>query len=487
MPINLYFDTVFAFSGDRTAVPDATQPSGSVSYTQGYPISYQTPVASGGLDFPRTPHNQILYDITSAIQNIQQNGAPFFITTAMNGGVDPFSYILGAIVSYDAGSGLQVWVSTAAANTTIPGAGGAHWEPLTSPASNLFVGATTTGSANAQSTVTTAGSFTNTAGNIVVAKAGISNQGTSTITVDSVSNIPIKVPCGSGLRDTVLGDIILNQMLVLVSDGTNLQLLGTASGRKQLSATTNYYVATTGSDSTGSGTSGSPWATLQHAYNYIAANIDIAGQACNVNMADGSYGAGVQASVPTVGGFINFIGNTGTPTNCNIASTSGDCFSAGGAGVQFSISGFSMSTSGSGRNCVTTGQNATINIVGNCNFGAVVSSGYHISIAGGGQLVIASNYSISGGGLAHYNVEQGEIFLNSLTVSITGTPTFTSAFAQTSSLGSINAQNITYSGSVTGQRYLIGANGVINTAGGGANYFPGTIAGSSGSNGGQYV
>lgn len=226
MPNNLYFDTIFGVSGDRTAVPDATQPSGTVSYTQGYPIAYETPVVSGGLDFPRTPLNQIFYDITAAIQSVQQNGAPFFITTAMNGGVDPFSYILGAIVAYDGGSGLQVWVSTADDNDTIPGAGGAHWTPLNAPVSVVFTGGTSTGSANAQAVATANANFANTAGNIVTFKAGISGTGgATTLSVDTITNIPVKIADVGGLRDPKALEIVNGCEYLGVSDGTNIQIL----------------------------------------------------------------------------------------------------------------------------------------------------------------------------------------------------------------------------------------------------------------------
>lgn len=91
MPISGYFDVVFAESGDVSAVPDATQPNGTVSYTQGFPVTYSTPVASGGYNVPRTGFNQIFNDITSAIQFFQQGNSSDFITSAMNGG-SPYSY-----------------------------------------------------------------------------------------------------------------------------------------------------------------------------------------------------------------------------------------------------------------------------------------------------------------------------------------------------------------------------------------------------------
>jgi hypothetical protein len=41
------------------------------------------------------------------------------------------------------------------------------------------------------------------------------------------------------------------------------------------------------------------------------------------------------------------------------------------------------------------------------------------------------------------------------------------------------------SGGATGKRYVAELNGVINTFGGGANYFPGNVAGTT-ATGGQY-
>lgn len=127
MPNNGYFDVPFAIDGDLVTIPDAAQPDGSVSYTQGFPVSYSTPVASGGKNVPRTAINQALLDITTALQQLQQNGAPPFITTAMNNGT-PYSYTEGATVAYSG----NVYISLINANTTTPtvGAGNAAWRLL---------------------------------------------------------------------------------------------------------------------------------------------------------------------------------------------------------------------------------------------------------------------------------------------------------------------------------------------------------------------
>ena len=100
-PIDGYFDVIFGVDGDRAAVPDAVDPSGYVSFTQGYPIGYEiAPGDPGSLPVERDKMNQLFYDITSAIQAYQQFGTPPFITSAMNGGA-PFSYSIDARVVLD--------------------------------------------------------------------------------------------------------------------------------------------------------------------------------------------------------------------------------------------------------------------------------------------------------------------------------------------------------------------------------------------------
>lgn len=229
MPNNGYFDIVFASAGDVTPVPDPAQGSGNVSYTQGYTPPYSlAPTNPSAILVQRGMFNQILKDITGAIQFLQQNGASNFITTAMNNGT-PYSYKLGAVVMYDAGSGLEAWVSTAPGNVTIPGAIGATWSPLTSPASAIFIGGTSTGSANAQAVATNVGNFTNAAGNIVTMKAGFSVTAASTLTVDSAAALTIKVMGQSGLRDTATGDIVVGGEYQFIDNGTYLQLLNSSN------------------------------------------------------------------------------------------------------------------------------------------------------------------------------------------------------------------------------------------------------------------
>jgi len=59
--------------------------------------------------------------------------------------------------------------------------------------------------------------------------------------------------------------------------------------RTQLTADTTYNVATTGSDTTGDGSIGNPWATVQHAINHVMYNVTGRGVTVKISVATGSY------------------------------------------------------------------------------------------------------------------------------------------------------------------------------------------------------
>lgn len=76
MPTAKYFDIPFATSGDRAAVPDSSQPNGSVNMDEGWPINYELEqgVAPAALDISRQQANQLSFDMTGAIGEIQERG-----------------------------------------------------------------------------------------------------------------------------------------------------------------------------------------------------------------------------------------------------------------------------------------------------------------------------------------------------------------------------------------------------------------------------
>jgi hypothetical protein len=110
----------------------------------------------------------------------------------------------------------------------------------------------------------------------------------------------------------------------------------------------------------------------------------------------------------------------------------------------------------------------------------------------GGSINIEGDYSITGGAVRHFIANTfGNInaVTNSLTITLVGTPAFSSAFAAVTTIGAVqcSAGLVTFSGSATGVRYSVTLNGVINSfSGGNVNYFPGNSVGST-ATGGQYA
>lgn len=131
-----FFRLPFAVSGDKTAVPDASQPSGSVSYEDGFGVDYELDpgVDPAAKDVPRDETNQLFYDITNAIKEYQEFGTPDFITAALNGGV-AFSYSKWARVKYSDGF---IYVSKIDTNTDLPTVA-ASWFKLTEDAGFLTI------------------------------------------------------------------------------------------------------------------------------------------------------------------------------------------------------------------------------------------------------------------------------------------------------------------------------------------------------------
>jgi hypothetical protein len=99
--------------------------------------------------------------------------------------------------------------------------------------------------------------------------------------------------------------------------------------------------------------------------------------------------------------------------------------------------------------------------------------------------LLSSTYQITAGAPYHILVNGGMCFHESSVVTLTGTPAFTQ-FVTAINGGAIQTISSTFTGAATGSRYGASTNGVVNTFGGGASYFPGNAAGST-ATGGQYA
>lgn len=291
-------------------------------------------------------------------------------------------------------------------------------------------------------------------------------------------------------RDTVIASSNANA-LVSFTAGTKHVYLGADATylswvREKLSAARTYYVRTDGSDNnTGlANTTGGAFLTIQKAVDVVCNTLDIQDYAVTIQVADGTYTAGVELKDIVGGGTVTIQGNSGTPANVVISTTSATAISSSQyARGYWAIKDMKLQTTTSGR-CILVQRGGFLTYT-NIVFGAC--AGNHIEVSAGSTIICLGNYAISGGATNHF-ISQfgGYLACSGRTITITGTPAFSNAFASSTDAGTISSSGCTFSGSTTGTRYLASTNGVINTVGGGGNYFPGSVAGSV-ATGGQYV
>lgn len=269
---------------------------------------------------------------------------------------------------------------------------------------------------------------------------------------------------------------------VLLGDGPAIR--GIIGVRERLTANRTYYVRTDGSNSnTGlSNRSGGAFLTIQRAID-VATALDLNGYTVTIQVANGTYTGTVQARSLTGGGSVIIVGDETTPSNVVISTTSANCFNANDVVGTYALRGMKLQTTTSGSGIAASF--GSVVRFQNIDFGAM--AGYHISATMRAIVNATGDYSITGRAQSHWFVDQGgSSDFTARTVTITGTPAFSVAFAYCRILSFIKCNAITFSGSATGKRYNVTENSAIFTFGGGATYLPGDSAGAAGS-GGQYV
>jgi hypothetical protein len=249
-----------------------------------------------------------------------------------------------------------------------------------------------------------------------------------------------------------------------------------------LTANASYFVATTGSD-TNNGTSGSPFLTIQKALNVVF-GLNLGGFNATINVADGTYTGTVAISQlsPQIGaGSISIIGNITTPANVIVTNTADNTLVFAN-GVFITIDGMEIRNGGGAYGLKSQGANVTTGT--HMRFGAVGVAQLYAQQRG---QINVSTCSVVGGGASFLRCDSSAyVAMAGATITVTGTPAFSTAFVLATSLGNISATSVTFSGSATGTRYSVDKNALLDTGGGGASYFPGNAAGSF-ATGGQYV
>lgn len=272
--------------------------------------------------------------------------------------------------------------------------------------------------------------------------------------------------------DTVSGSGSLSDWTVNLAGAR-----GNEGSRVTLTATRNYYVSPTGSNSNNGLSAGAPFLTLQKAVDE-AYKLDCSIHNININLADGTY-AGAEIHRPLLGGgTLYIIGNVTTPANVVITSgvVATNYSSVSVTGVRFLI--------GASYVDALTARGGANLIVGKVDFGPQDATADHILVNETGSIIFAQDYTISGGARRHLSMS-GAVTANGVnrTITLTGTPAFGVDFFYIANGAAAAFWNPTFSGSATGRRYTINTAAVVNLYGKPTTFLPGDVAGVTASGG----
>jgi hypothetical protein len=253
MTAPLYYFYPFGIDGSLTAVPQTTS-DGTVSYQDGYGADYSLPIATNPSALPveRTKFNQIMFDATSNIQQLQQYSVPAFITTAANLGT-PFSYSKGVRVLYTDGN---IYESLVGSNTALPTVT-ANWKLVNSAGSQVIWGGTAGGTANALTFTPTIPITAYVAGTVFNGTVNTANtSGSVTINVSGLGTLTVLKSIGLSLVALAIGDLPAGADVSFLYDGTQAVLMNPRAYSKgaaiasastvNLDTATGDYVQVTG-------------------------------------------------------------------------------------------------------------------------------------------------------------------------------------------------------------------------------------------------
>jgi hypothetical protein len=256
-------------------------------------------------------------------------------------------------------------------------------------------------------------------------------------------------------------------------------------------ANTAYYVRKTGSNSNSGlvNDAGGSFLTIQHALRVAAEDMIIHdGNDITITVDTGDYGE--YLNLPNIlrggGGRVRIMGNGSVPADVRVRGVWAE-HCGPWVLVNLSVENVDSVPNYTG---LMVGRGAQIELA-QVDFGDA-DTGRQVFVRDGGR-VLASSYSVSGGGESHIKAEAGgSYYFSGGSITFTANVAYSEAVAQClTGMGHIDLSAAsfdvsTYSATVTGKRYDINGNGVCNTGGGGSSFIPGTVAGTT-ATGGQYI
>lgn len=417
--------------------------------------------------------------LQATVTTVGSTAATFYQFSSSNTGVSSLNSLTGGLnITGAAGVSVSASVSTVALTTT----GGVDVNTLNSQVANYTIAAADCGK---------------------TVQAGTGSTGIFTVTLPSVSGFSgtctVTVVNGDSARGKVLSGfptgtqtILWPKQTIIVKIINGAWATTEKPGRYRLTAaTTVYFNQSAGSNSNDGLAAGASnaFATLQFAWDTAATQFDLAGQTLTIQAASGqTYTTGLTTSTPMVGsiGATGVIIDGGTSTFSLAGAYVFELGSGVGApGLMFTIQNLTCTNSVGG--CIDN-FGAVVNVAGGVIFGTVAGS--HMKAAHpGAQIFVLNNYTIAGNAAIHFDSETGGLIVtHGLTAACTGGAAYTfTIFAYAAGVSNIYAGGMTFAscGLVTGTRYAVYQNANVDVSAGGANYFPGNVAGAA-ALGGQY-
>lgn len=296
----------------------------------------------------------------------------------------------------------------------------------------------------------------------------------------SANKIPIFT--GPGVMDVTDLTAQGRTFVAASSAAAQLAVLGLP---EQLAANRVYYVRKDGNDSnTGlADNAGGAFLTIGAAFDAVYTKVDARYFKNTIQVRAGTYAEAiaVYGGAKRNGGRggipfdVYLLGDTTTPANVKIAGN-GSCLSASG-GARVDIRGFELAPAVSGAWCLQAQDDGTQINFGNVRFGACTNAD-HMLCQTSALITFDANYAIIGGALNHYHADGGNIknIGGAITVTLTGTPSFSGQFAGVG-YSYLFLYQVTFSGGAIGKRYLVHHNGAIRTITNNYNLLPGDAYG----------
>lgn len=292
----------------------------------------------------------------------------------------------------------------------------------------------------------------------------------------------------SAIMSAMIGQFICDNAPGLpnaVDDGTTATLEANflaavqAVNQQKLAADLNLYVnPSTGNDANAGTGPSVAFRTIQKAFDVGYTNYNFNRHQLIVNLAAGTYTAGVSLTGLPVGcPTVQLIGNAGAPGNVQINITTGNAIVVN-LGCNLSLSGVTITAGGTSTQILSNGDGILCSqgwiTVSNCVFGACATA--QIAATNSGIIVIQTctfQGTSASGLLAQAG---GFIWCNGTTLTYSSA-VYTVGNANVTTTGLLSAVGTLFAGAATGVRFNAALGGIISTGGGGVNFWPGSSAG----------